>query len=52
MKSKRPSAHPISNLGKFAHPPKTNVNFPEAHKHQTESRSPKLIVKQRKGKRI
>jgi hypothetical protein len=34
---------PISNLGRFAHPPKTNVNFAKPVKDQTESNSPKII---------
>jgi hypothetical protein len=38
-------AHPIGNLGKYAHAPKhikTNVNFPKPPTVQVENRSPKL----------
>lgn len=42
-------SHPLKNLGKFAHPPKTNVNFAKPAKAQTEKGSPKLIGKAPKG---
>lgn len=36
---------PIHNLGNFAHPPRSDVNFAKPPKAQTRPDSPKLIGK-------
>jgi hypothetical protein len=41
---------PIHNLGKFAHPPKTNINFAKPPSTQTVAHSPKMLGKTATGK--